>query len=39
MHVLELLALALGIPMAELSLEFHRSPVPQFVQKLEDHDG
>lgn len=34
MHVVELLALALGVPAAELHLEFHRSPVPQLIERL-----
>ncbi len=34
-YLSELLALALGIPSAELSLDFHRSPVLQLAQRLE----
>lgn len=33
-YLTELLALAFGIPAAELSLDFHRSPVSQLAQKL-----
>ena len=35
MNVMELLALAMGVPVSELSLNFHRSPVLQLAQKLE----
>ena len=34
MHLMELLALAMGVPAAELSLDFHRSPVSRFVGSL-----
>ena len=34
LHLVELLALAFGVPAKELSLEFHRSPVPQLAQKV-----
>jgi len=34
-YLSELLALAFGIPSAELSLDFHRSPVRQLAQRLE----
>jgi len=34
-YLSELLALAFGIPSAELSLDFHRSPVLQLAQRLE----
>lgn len=34
-YLTELLALAFGVPSAELSLDFHRSPVKQLAQKLE----
>lgn len=35
MNLMELLALAMGIPSAELALDFHRTPVLQLAQKLE----
>lgn len=34
LHVVELLALALGVPARELALGFHRSPVPQLAAKV-----
>ncbi|MDI6819714.1 MAG: heterodisulfide reductase-related iron-sulfur binding cluster [Candidatus Hodarchaeaceae archaeon] len=34
LHVVELLALALGVPADELALDLHRSPVPLLVQKV-----
>ena len=35
LNVVELLALSFGVPSKELSLDFHRSPVLQLVQKME----
>jgi heterodisulfide reductase subunit B len=32
--VVELLAIAFGVPAEELALEFHRSPVAQLAQKV-----
>lgn len=34
LHLVELLALAFGVPARELSLEFHRSPVPQLAERI-----
>ena len=34
LHLVELLALALGVPAGELSLEFHRSPVSQLATRI-----
>ncbi len=34
LHIVEFLALALGIPAAELGLELHRSPVEQLARKM-----
>jgi heterodisulfide reductase subunit B len=34
LHVVELLAIAFGVPAEELALEFHRSPVAQLAQKV-----
>lgn len=34
LHVVELLALAFGVPARELALGFHRSPVPQLAAKV-----
>jgi heterodisulfide reductase subunit B len=34
LHIVELLALAVGIPASELKLEFHRSPVAQLIEKM-----
>lgn len=35
LHIIELIALTLGVPPKELSLKSHRSPVPKLIKKLE----